>query len=87
MSLLKKKCEYCEKKIEKGAEVFRDVKNPLFIDTKEKAFCCGHAFAFNIFLCVQYICLKPSHYLFVFIEKCVSSTVWSKFLTNCEVME
>jgi hypothetical protein len=44
MSLLKKKCEYCKKKIEKGQEVLGDVKDPVFIGTKQKAFCCpGHA--------------------------------------------
>ncbi len=40
MSLFKKKCEYCRKKIEKGKEIFRDVKIPGFIGTREKAFCC-----------------------------------------------
>lgn len=40
MSLFKKKCEYCRKKIEKEKEIFRDVKVPAFIGTKEKAFCC-----------------------------------------------
>lgn len=40
MSLFKKKCEYCRKKIEKAKEVFRDVKVPAFIGTKQKAFCC-----------------------------------------------
>ena len=44
MGLFRKKCEYCKKKIEKGQEVFRDVKDPVFIGTREKAFCCsGHA--------------------------------------------
>ena len=41
MSLLKKKCEYCKKKIEKGKEVFKDVKVSGFIGTREKAFCCS----------------------------------------------
>ena len=41
MTLFKKKCEYCKKKIEKGQEIFRDVKDPVFIGTKEKAFCCS----------------------------------------------
>lgn len=40
MALLKKKCTYCCKKIDKGKEVFRDVKIPGLIGTKEKAFCC-----------------------------------------------
>ena len=40
MSLFKKKCEYCKKKIEKEKEVFRDVKVPAFIGTRKKAFCC-----------------------------------------------
>lgn len=39
MSLFKKKCEYCKKKIDKGSEVFRDVKVPAFVGTREKAFC------------------------------------------------
>ena len=40
MILFRKKCLYCKKKIEKGKEIFRDVKTPGFIGTKEKAFCC-----------------------------------------------
>lgn len=40
MSLFRKKCVYCKKKIEKGQEVFRDVKDPVFVGTKEKSFCC-----------------------------------------------
>jgi len=40
MGLFKKKCEYCKKKIGKGLETFRDVKDPVFVRTKEKAFCC-----------------------------------------------
>ena len=40
MTLFKKKCHYCKEKIEKGKEIFRDVKTPGFIGTKEKAFCC-----------------------------------------------
>ncbi len=40
MSLFKKKCEYCKKKIEKEQEVFRNVKVPGFIGAREKAFCC-----------------------------------------------
>jgi len=39
MGLFKKKCEYCKKKIEKGEEVFRDIKDPAFVGTREKAFC------------------------------------------------
>lgn len=41
MELFKKKCEYCKKKIEKGKEVFKDVKDPVFVGTREKAFCCS----------------------------------------------
>lgn len=41
MSLFKKKCSYCEKRISKGEEIFRDAKVPGFIGTKEKAFCCS----------------------------------------------
>ena len=44
MSLFKKKCEYCKRNIDKGKEILRDVKDPVFVGTKEKAFCCsGHA--------------------------------------------
>ena len=44
MGLFGNKCEYCKKKIEKGKEVFRDIKDPVFIGTRQKAFCCnGHA--------------------------------------------
>lgn len=38
MSLFKKKCTYCGKKIEKGKEVFRGVKTPGFVGTKKKPF-------------------------------------------------
>ena len=40
MGLFKKKCEYCKKKIEKEQEVFREVKAPVFVGTKQKVFCC-----------------------------------------------
>ena len=39
MALFKKKCEYCRKKINRGEEVFRDVKDPVFVGTRQKAFC------------------------------------------------
>ena len=39
MSLFKKKCIYCGKKIEKGEEFFEEVKVPEFNDLKIKAFC------------------------------------------------
>ena len=41
MSLFKKKCEYCGKKIDKDKEVFRNVKVPEFTGIREKAFCCS----------------------------------------------
>mgnify|MGYP001612595993 CR=1 FL=1 len=41
MSLFRKKCQFCRKKIEKGYEIFRNVKVPGFIGTREKAFCCS----------------------------------------------
>ncbi len=41
MGLLKKKCGYCNKKIDKGDEVFKDVKTPEFVGTRQKAFCCS----------------------------------------------
>jgi hypothetical protein len=48
MSLLKKKCEYCKKKIKKGGEVLKNVKVPGFIGTRPKAFCClEHASAYE----------------------------------------
>ena len=40
MNLFRKKCEYCRKKIEKNKEIFRDVKDPVFIGLRKKAFCC-----------------------------------------------
>jgi len=43
MSLFKKKCAYCNKRIKKGEELFAEVKTPEFINPKIKAFCCeGH---------------------------------------------
>ena len=41
MGLLKKKCEYCKAKIDKGSEVFKNVKIPEFVGTRPKAFCCS----------------------------------------------
>ncbi len=38
MKLFKKKCEYCRKKIEKEQDVFRNVKVPGFIGTRQKDF-------------------------------------------------
>ncbi|PIO07349.1 hypothetical protein COU59_03415 [Candidatus Pacearchaeota archaeon CG10_big_fil_rev_8_21_14_0_10_34_12] len=38
MSLLKKKCAYCGNKIDRGREVFRDVKIIGFVGTKRKPF-------------------------------------------------
>jgi len=44
MNLFRKECEYCKEKIEKEQEVFRNVKDPVFVGTKRKAFCCeNHA--------------------------------------------
>lgn len=40
MGLFKKKCVYCKKKIDRGKEVLRDVKDPVFVGTKPKSFCC-----------------------------------------------
>lgn len=39
MKLFKKKCAYCNIKIEKGNEVFAHVKIPEFIELKKKTFC------------------------------------------------
>lgn len=41
MNLFKKKCAYCKKKIEKGKEIFKEVKVSTLIGTREKAFCCS----------------------------------------------
>ena len=40
MDLFRKKCEYCKEKIDKGKEIFKDVKVLGFIGTRKKAFCC-----------------------------------------------
>jgi len=39
MGLFKKKCEYCKEKINKGKEVFEEVKVPEFKDKVIRAFC------------------------------------------------
>ncbi len=39
MSLFKKKCKYCGIKIEKGKEIFEEVKVPEFIGVRLRAFC------------------------------------------------
>jgi len=41
MSLFRKKCEYCKEIINKGEEVFKNVKDPVFIRKRQKAFCCS----------------------------------------------
>lgn len=41
MSLFRKKCEYCKEKIDKGKEIFKEVKIPGFVGTRQKAFCCS----------------------------------------------
>jgi hypothetical protein len=38
MGLFKKKCAYCRSKIDKGREVFRDVRVPGFVGTRKLAF-------------------------------------------------
>ncbi len=40
MSLFKKKCAHCGKKINRNEEVLRKVKDPIFVEKKEKPFCC-----------------------------------------------
>ena len=40
MNLFREECGYCREKIEKGNEVFRDVKDPVFVGTRKKSFCC-----------------------------------------------
>lgn len=39
VQLFKKKCAYCEEKIEKGKEVWDYVKVPEFLELKKKPFC------------------------------------------------
>ena len=39
MNLFKKKCQYCGTKIEKGKEIFTEVKIPEFKNKKIKPFC------------------------------------------------
>lgn len=39
MVLFKKRCEYCKEKIDKGKEMFRHVKDPVFTGVVKKAFC------------------------------------------------
>ncbi len=39
MSLFRKKCNYCGSKIEKGKELFREVKVPEFKEKVKRAFC------------------------------------------------
>ena len=41
MGLFRKECGYCKTKINKGEEVFRNVKDLVFIDKRQKAFCCS----------------------------------------------
>ncbi len=40
MILFKKKCNYCKEKIEKGDEVWMEVKIPEFINKVRCVFCC-----------------------------------------------
>ena len=41
MLIFRKECGYCKTKINKEEEVFRNVKDPVFIDKRQKAFCCS----------------------------------------------
>ena len=41
MGLFRKECGFCKTKINKSEEVFRYVKDPVFIDKRQKAFCCS----------------------------------------------
>lgn len=36
---LKKRCEYCKEKIEKGEEILKEVKVPEFLEKKPRVFC------------------------------------------------
>ena len=40
MNLFIKKCEHCKKKIGKGEGIFRNVKGLIFIEKRQKLFCC-----------------------------------------------
>lgn len=40
MSLFKKKCAYCEGKIDKDKEISKEVGTPGWVGIKKKAFCC-----------------------------------------------
>jgi len=39
MKLLRKKCQFCGKKIDKGKEIFEKVKVPEFAEPIKKSFC------------------------------------------------
>lgn len=39
MGLFKKRCKYCKEKIDKGKEIFRYVKDPVFTGRVKKVFC------------------------------------------------
>lgn len=39
-NLFAKKCEYCKTKIEKGKEVRKNVKVPIYVGTRPRNFCC-----------------------------------------------
>lgn len=41
MVLFKKKCGFCNKRIEKGKEFFKEVKDPVYTEKITKAFCCS----------------------------------------------
>ena len=47
----KKKCAHCGAKIEKGAEVFREVRSPEFCNLQTKAFCSvDHAETYKTYM-------------------------------------
>jgi len=51
MGLFRKECEFCKTKINKGEEIFRTVKDPVFIGTSQKPFCCSeHADSFKEYM-------------------------------------
>lgn len=46
--LFRKKCYYCKNKINKGKEIYKKVKDPVFTDKKERTFCCEeHAYNYE----------------------------------------
>jgi len=56
MSLFKKKCAYCNEKIEKGNEILAEVKVPEFVNKVTKSFCSSE----HLELYIKYVKGTPS---------------------------